>query len=284
MNVLAPNRTVGQDPMVPRSFVIERVRKELSDTYTMDLVPRDGLPFRFEPGQFNMLYVFGVGEVPISISGDSKVTAGISHTTRSVGKVSAALNALQPGDVVGVRGPYGAPWPVADVHGMDVVFVAGGVGLAPLRPAIYWVLAHRAEFGNVAIFYGARTPEDILFRREVQQWRGRFDMTVHVTVDRATGAWSGKVGVVTQLIKGGGFDRHNAVALVCGPEVMMRYAAEALGERGMPKQNIHVSMERNMKCAVGFCGHCQWGANFVCKDGPVFSYDRAEPLLSIWEL
>lgn len=284
MNVMSPGPGLALDPMVPRPFIIDRVRKELSDTYSMVLVPQDGGTFRFKPGQFNMLYAFGVGEIPISISGDAEDASVLCHTTRSVGRVSAALNALQAGDMVGVRGPYGSVWPVDAAHGMDVVFVAGGVGLAPLRPAIYHVLAHRHDFGNVIIYYGARTQEDILFRREVQAWRGRFDVAVHVTVDRATGAWSGRVGVVTQLIKGGGFDRHNAVAFVCGPEVMMRYAAEALVERGMPKGRIHLSMERNMKCAIGFCGHCQWGAGFVCRDGPVFPYDRAEPLLSIWEL
>lgn len=272
------------DPMTPRPFVVERFKRELSDTFTLTLRAADGSPFAFQPGQFNMVYGFGMGEVPISISGDPDDPGVLVHTIRSVGKVTEALGRLGPGDTVGIRGPFGTPWPVETAYGNDVVFVAGGVGLAPLRPAIYRVLAERPRFGNVLILYGARTPEDMLFPKELQQWRGRFDVSVHVTVDRVTGNWGGKVGVVTNLIKAGGFDRHHATSFVCGPEVMMRYAAEALVERGTARENVWLSMERNMKCAVGFCGHCQFGPTFVCRDGPVYRYDALEKLLTVWEL
>ncbi|HYG84878.1 MAG TPA: FAD/NAD(P)-binding protein [Azospirillum sp.] len=272
------------DPMTPHPFLVDRVRRELSDTFTLWLKAADGRPFAFRPGQFNMVYTFGVGEVPVSISGDPDDASVLVHTIRSVGKVTEALGRLGPGDTVGIRGPFGTPWPVETAYGHDVVFVAGGVGLAPLRPAIHRVLAERARFGNVLILYGARTPEDILFPKELQSWRGRFDVSVHVTVDRVTGNWGGKVGVVTNLIKSGGFDRHHATAFVCGPEVMMRYAAEALVERGVARESVWLSMERNMKCAVGFCGHCQFGPTFVCRDGPVYRYDALEKLLTVWEL
>lgn len=272
------------DPMLPRPFRIEKVKRELSDTFTMEMVPAEGGDFRFAAGQFNMLYVFGVGEIPISISGDPGDASKVIHTTRAVGTVSAALDALRAGDTIGVRGPYGNPWPVEQAYGHDVVFVAGGVGLAPLRPAIYQVMANRKRFGKVMVLYGARTPEDILFKKEVEHWRGRFDMDVLVTVDRATGGWAGNVGVVTTLVAKGGFDPSSTAAFVCGPEVMMRYAAQALEKKGVPSDGIWLSIERNMKCGCGLCGHCQWGPDFVCKDGPVFRYDRIVDRLAVREL
>jgi NAD(P)H-flavin reductase len=271
------------DPMLPRPFRITKVRKELADTFTLDLVAQDGRPLAFRPGQFNMLYVFGVGEVPISISGDPAVPELLIHTTRAVGAVTEAMRGLRAGQTLGVRGPFGSAWPVGAAEGDDVVLVAGGIGLAPLRPLIHAVMARREHFGKVLILYGARTPDDILYHRQLRDWRGRFDLSVHVTVDRATAGWSGSVGVVTQLIARGGFDPHATSAFVCGPEVMMRYAADALVRKGVAPGKVWVSMERNMKCAVGFCGHCQWGGRFVCKDGPVFSYDSIAALLPVSE-
>ena len=272
------------DPMLPRMFRIETMKRELSDTVTMTLKPEDGGTFPFKPGQFNMLYSFGIGEVPISISGDPAAPSVLCHTIRAVGKVSSALAALKPGDGVGVRGPFGAPWPIEECFGSDMLILGGGVGLAPLRPAINAVFAQREKFGNVVILYGARMPEDILFFKELKAWRSRFDVNCQVTVDRMTGKWNGRVGVVTQLIKGGGFDRPHTRALVCGPEVMMRFAIQALNEHGVSDERIYVSMERNMKCAVGFCGHCQLGPTFVCKDGPVYRFDRIRDAFRVREL
>jgi len=273
-----------RDPMLPRPFRIEAMKRELTDTVTMTLKPADGGTFRFQPGQFNMLYTFGVGEVPISISGDPGDPTTVNHTIRAVGKTSGALAALKPGDTVGIRGPFGSPWPVTDCFGSDVVILAGGVGIAPLRPAIYSILAQREKFGNVVILYGARTPEDILFTKELKGWRSRFDLNCQVTVDRVTGKWSGRVGVVTQLLKSGGFDRSYTRAMVCGPEVMMRFGVQTLNEQGVSDDRIFVSMERNMKCAVGFCGHCQFGPTFVCKDGPVYRFDRIKDIFKLREL
>jgi NAD(P)H-flavin reductase len=271
-------------PMVPRPFRVERVVRDISDTFTLHLRPEEGRrAVPFAAGQFNMLYLFGVGEVPISISGDPGEPDRLIHTIRSVGTVTAGMAALKKGGVVGVRGPFGSAWPVEEAEGSDVVIIAGGIGLAPLRPVIYHVIANRGRYGRLRILYGARTPRDILFRGQLERWSSRLDTFVDVTVDRASGDWHGNVGVVTRLIAHGGFDPENTVAMVCGPETMMRFSLQALADRGVSGDRIYVSMERNMKCAVGFCGHCQYGGNFVCRDGPVFRFDRIEDIFAVRE-
>jgi NAD(P)H-flavin reductase len=277
--------TIALDPMAPRPYRIQRVRRELRDTVTMELLPADGAAIpACAPGQFNMLSVFGVGEIPISISGDPTKRTPLVHTTRAVGAVSRALCALRAGDSIGVRGPYGAPWPLEQAKGKDLVIIAGGIGLAPLRSALYTALAERERYGRVVLLYGARTPQEILFRRELARWRARLDLEVAITVDRGTSDWRGGVGVVTRLIPRAPFDPRNAIALVCGPEVMMRYTAAELVKRGVAEGNIHVSLERNMKCGVGWCGHCQFGPVFICRDGPIFAYSRVRTLMTTWEL
>lgn len=271
--------------MIPRAFRIERVVRDVSDTFTLTLRAEAGHPaFPFAPGQFNMLYQFGVGEVAISVSGDPADDTRVIHTIRAVGAVTRAMTSLKKGGTVGVRGPFGSAWPVDEAEGSDIVIVAGGVGLAPLRPAIYHVLNNRGKYGRFVIVYGARTPKDILYRGQLEKWSARLDTFVDVTVDRASRGWHGNVGVVTRLIGHGGFDPENTVAMVCGPETMMRFAIQALNDRGVDSDRIYVSMERNMKCAVGFCGHCQFGDHFVCRDGPVFRFDRIEPLFKVREL
>jgi NAD(P)H-flavin reductase len=187
---------------------------------------------------------------------------------------------LRRGDTVGIRGPVGTSWPVEKADGKDVVLAAGGIGLAPLRPVIYYLLSHRERYGKVTILYGTRTPSDILFRGELERWRSRFDVEVCLTVDRATSGWRGNVGVVTTLIPKAPFDPMNAIAMICGPEIMMRYTAMQLQDRGLELDRIYVSMERNMKCGIGLCGHCQYGPSFVCKDGPVFSYKAIKEMLT----
>jgi NAD(P)H-flavin reductase len=184
------------------------------------------------------------------------------------------LYGLRKGGLIGVRGPFGSAWPVEQAQGSDIVFVAGGIGLAPLRPAIYQTLRERHKYGKVVLLYGARNPAEMLYNRALERWRGRFDMDVFVTVDRADRDWFGNVGVVTRLIDRAAFDPAAAVAMICGPEIMMRFAVMGLRERGVPEADIHVSMERNMKCAIGFCGHCQFGPAFICREGPVFPFDR----------
>lgn len=274
------------DPMLPAPFAITRTTAETLDTFTLELEPTAGGPASapFDPGQFNMLYVFGVGEVPISISGDPSDPGKLVHTTRSVGAVTAAMKSMERGQALGVRGPFGSAWPVEAAEGRDLVLVAGGIGLAPLRPALYHVLAHRSRYNKVVLLYGARTPEEMLYSAELRRWRSRLDLEVRVTVDRATEDWRGNVGFVTTLIRRAPFEPGNTVAFVCGPELMMRFAAQELGQRGLPEDHIHVSLERNMKCAVGFCGHCQFGPHFVCRDGPVFPFASVRTALGVNEV
>lgn len=270
------------DPMVPRIAHVRRRRRDGPDVWTLEIEPEGSGGAGFAPGQFNMLTVFGVGEVPISVSGDPAKPGRLIHTVRAVGAVSTALAQLKPGDAVGLRGPFGAGWPMATAEGRDVVIVAGGLGLAPLRPALYRLFAERKRYGRVSLLYGARSPDEILFRREIETWRRRLDIDIEVTVDHAVGDWHGQVGVVTGLIpRAAAFDPANAIAMVCGPEIMMRFAIAALHDAGICDADIHLSMERNMKCAIGFCGHCQFGTVFVCRDGPVFGYDRVARLMGV---
>ncbi len=274
-----------RDPMVPVPFRITRSRRETGDSFTFELEPADGnRGFPFAPGQFNMIYAYGVGEVPVSVSGDPAQPGVLVHTIRDVGIVTGALRRLKMGDAVGVRGPLGRGWPLETAAGKDLIIVAGGIGLAPLRSVIFSVLADRERFRRVVILYGARTPEDILLGRELERWRAKFDLDVQVTVDSAPADWRGEVGVVTTLMPRAHFDPSQALAMVCGPEVMMRFTAQELLGRGLAPEQIYLSLERNMKCGVGLCGHCQFGPHFVCKDGPVFPLAKVQGILSLREV
>jgi len=273
------------EAMLVRPFHIRRITKDTYDTFTLELEAGDGeRRFPFLPGQFNMLYVYGVGEVPISISGDPALDKVLIHTTRAVGVVTKAMCGLKIGDVIGVRGPYGSSWPVKEAEERDVLIVAGGIGLAPLRPAIHHLLAHREKYGRIVLLYGARTPEDMLYCKDLEKWRSRFDLDTYLTVDRATGVWKGNVAVVTQLIGPAPFDHHHCLVMVCGPEIMMRFTFPELRKRGVTDDKIYVSMERNMKCGIGLCGHCQIGSTFVCKDGPVYRLDQVGAIFSRREM
>lgn len=270
-----------EEVAVPIVARVRARRRETHDTWTLAI---DAGEFAFEPGQFNMLYAFEIGEIPVSLSGDPERPGALIHTVRAVGSVSQAITRLKPGDPIGLRGPFGTGWPIRESAGSDVLVVAGGVGLAPLRPAIYRLLAERDRYGHVAVLYGTRSPADILYQREIERWRRRLDTTIEVTVDHADAGWHGHVGVVTKLIDRAAFEPDHAVALVCGPEIMMRFAANALAATGIAPERIHLSLERNMKCAIGQCGHCQFGPTLVCRDGAVMPYDRLRPLLTVREL
>lgn len=272
------------DPFRPQVYRVRRVRRELDDVVTLGVHPEDGTAPPWAPGQFNMLYAFGVGEAAISISGAEAGQGAFEHTVREVGAVSRALARLDEGAALGLRGPFGSAWPVAEAEGADVLVIAGGLGLAPLRPAIRHLLAQRERYGRVTILFGTRHPQAMLYRHELQQWRERLDVDIEVTVDHADAGWRGNVGVVPALIPRAAFDPHNTVAMVCGPEVMMRFTVKALLEADVGPERIHLSMERNMKCAVGLCGHCQYGADFVCRDGPVMRYDRIAGRFSVREI
>ena len=266
--------------MWPAGYVVAGRKDETYDTVTLMLRPA-GDPIQTpRPGQFTMLYAFGVGEIPVSVSG---IGPGLVQTIRAVGAVSRALCAAAPGDMIGVRGPFGTGWDVNGAQGRDVLVVAGGIGLAPLRPVLLAALAGRARFGRVILLAGARSPADLPFTRELETWRRR-GADVRVTVDHGTPGWRGRVGLVTGLIEDAVTDPAATTAFVCGPEIMMRLSAQALADAGVPARDIRVSLERNMRCGVALCGHCQLGPLLVCRDGPVVSYAEAAPLLAIKEL
>jgi NAD(P)H-flavin reductase len=269
-------------PMVTR---VSRVHRQTADTWTLELEPPgEQGAWAYHPGQFNMLYAFGVGEVPISISGSAMRGDALQHTVRAVGTVSSALTRLKRGDAVGVRGPFGSAWPVEEAAGADVLIAAGGLGYAPVRPVLQALLARRQRYGRVVLLYGARSPEEILFRRELEARRGRLDVDIEVTVDHAGSDWRGHVGVVTTLVRRTALDPQSTLAMICGPEVMMRFMIAALRGAGLADERLYLSMERNMKCALGHCGHCQFGTDFVCKDGPVLRYDRIRERLALREV
>ena len=268
--------------MAPSSFVVRRREQETVDTWTLVLEPLEGEGPEIGPGQFMMVYVFGVGEVPISVSGPPDRPGPVVLTVRAVGAVTEAICATEPGGVLGVRGPFGTSWPIGASSGADVVVVAGGIGLAPLRPVVLHALERRSDYGSVVVLYGARTPADLLYTSELDAWRRH--ASIDVTVDAAEIGWRGKVGVVPKLLPGAAFAPAGAVAFVCGPEVMMRFTVKALLDRGVPPDRIHVSLERNMRCGLGHCGHCQLGPTLICRDGPVYSYETAAPWLEVREL
>jgi NAD(P)H-flavin reductase len=270
-------------PMVPRVFRVATKRQDTADTWTLELEPRAGDPLQFEPGQFTMLSAGGHGEVPISISGDPDRPARLVHTIRAVGLATQAICRSEPGDLLGVRGPFGTAWPIDRAAGSDVVIAAGGIGLPPLRPALLAMIERRERYGRLVLLYGARSPDTLMFTDEYATWT-EAGVEVHVTVDSAGPEWLGHVGVVTRLIARAGLDPAHTAALSCGPEVMMRFVVAGLVDQGVAAERIHVSMERNMQCGIGRCGHCQLGPTLVCRDGPVYRWSKLAPWLAIREL
>lgn len=274
---------MAAQPWTTHVVRIARLEAEIAGVKTYHLAfadPHTADEYAFLPGQFNMLYLPGAGEVPISLSADPAGRTTWAHTIRAAGCVTGGLARLPVGATLGLRGPFGTAWPLDEAQGQDVLIVAGGIGLAPLRPVVYHLLAHRQQYGRVALLYGSRTPDTLLFAAELDAWR-RQGLDVETTVDRPQPGWTGQVGAVSLLIDRVPLTARQTCVFVCGPEVMMHYAALEALSRGVPAENIWVSWERNMQCAIGLCGHCQWGPLFVCKDGPIFRYDRVAPLLSV---
>jgi NAD(P)H-flavin reductase len=268
--------------MVPLPYRVTARAQETADTWTLVLAPASGPGFAVGPGQFVMVTAFGIGEVPISVSGPPDRAGPVVLTVRAVGAVTRAVCAAEPGAVLGVRGPFGNRWPVEASAGGDVLVVAGGIGLAPLRPVVLHALERLGELGSVSVLYGARTPGDLLYTGPLAEWGEA--ISVATTVDTAGPGWPGRVGVVTKLLPGARFDPAATTAFVCGPEIMMRFAAQGLADAGVPAGRIHVSMERHMDCGVGLCGHCQLGPTLICRDGPVYTYETARPWLEAREL
>jgi NAD(P)H-flavin reductase len=265
--------------LVPTWTTVAATRRETADTVTITVESDRS----FEPGQFDMLTAFGIGEAPISHSGHPLIPGIHEHTIRSVGAITAALSSLGPGDRIGIRGPYGRGWPLDWMRGRDVVIIAGGIGLAPLRPLLLSIESDPGAFRRVVLLVGARTPSDIPFRADLARWQASSAIDVYVTVDRAEPGWEGSVGVVTTLLRPAHVDA-GSIAAVCGPEVMMRFAASDLIDLGLPADQIHVSLERNMECGIGLCGHCQVGPDFLCWKGPVIPWSRAADLMKVPEL
>jgi NAD(P)H-flavin reductase len=281
----ADSMTVAAEPMLPVPYRVSSRTAETQDSVTLRLEPAgEPLPPP-QPGQFIMLAVPAVGEVAISVSGDPASRDGaLVHTIRAVGKASGALHDARVGTVLGARGPFGTTWDLPSAAGRDVVIVAGGVGLAPLRPVVLGVLAGRGRYRAVWLVAGARTPAEFLFRRELDAWSGRADIGVELTVDPPGAGWDGPVGFVTEPLARLLLDPERTTAFLCGPEPMMRFSAQVLLRKGIPPDDIRLSLERNMQCGIGLGGHCQLGPILVCRDGPVVSYALAEPLLTIREL
>lgn len=273
----------GPDPWAPQPWRLRSVRQDTADVFSWELEPEQGRAPDFLPGQFNMIYRFGQGEVAISICG-AGADGRVLHTIRAVGAVTRQLQSLEAGAVIGVRGPFGNGWPVEALKGHDVVVVAGGLGIAPLRPLVEWLLAHRADYGRIDVLYGARRPSDLLYAEDIRRWQQSPGVRVRVTVDSGDSDWHGEVGAVTHLIPMVGIDPARTLAVLCGPEVMMRFTVLSLQQEGLAPYSIYLSMERHMQCAIGYCGHCFYGPHFICRDGPVFRFDRLHGRLAVAEL
>lgn len=281
--MMTETQSLATNPWLPRFSRIAKITHEATAISTYELVSDEATTSpacAFLPGQFNMLYLPGFGEAAISISSDSECTDSLSHTVRVVGNVTRALARLDVGDQVGLRGPFGSAWPIDACRGCDLVIACGGVGLAPLRPVIYYVLRHREHFGRVHLLYGARTPNDLLYTSEYDAWRSA-GVEVNVTVDLGDEHWGGRIGVVPMLMDRLRLNAAQTRLFTCGPEVMMRYVVFEILARQVRPEHVFMSMERNMNCALGFCGHCQLGPAFVCKDGPVFTYPQLAPYLLV---
>lgn len=273
-------------PMVPYWAKITEIQTEAPGVATFwlkfdDASVRKG--FTFHPGQFNMLYLPGYGESAISISSDSHDNERIGHTVRSIGNVTNRFARLKVGDTVGVRGPFGSYWPLEEAKGSDIILATGGIGLPPLRSALYHIIHNRSDYGRVVLLYGARNPRDLQYTTEYETWSNSGIETL-ITVDRADDTWTGQVGVVPILFYRLRMEPQRSMIFTCGPEIMIRFVVFEAMARRVPLNRIFVSLERNMKCGLGFCGHCQIGPYFVCKDGPVFSLEKLQPYYNVEEL
>ena len=282
----APPTVDRHDPWAVHPVRIRSIKPEVPGIATYELAfddPAVADRYRFLPGQFNMLYLPGIGEAAISISSDPDHPERLLHTVRVVGNVTSALARLQIGDQLLLRGPFGSAWPMEACHGHDLVIAGGGVGLAPLRPVLYHVANHRDDFGKVTLLYGSRTSRDLLYADEYEAWRAA-GIDVEVTVDLGDDDWQGEIGVVPALFYRLRLKAAQTRILTCGPEIMMRFVIFEALARKVPPADVYLTLERNMNCALGFCGHCQLGPAFICKNGPVFTYEQMAPFLDIEDL
>ena len=264
-----------ENEYIPNPAVVELIQKEGFDTMTFRVCFEDKTmveSFKYKPGQFVQVSLLGIGEAPISIASSPCSQGFLEFTIRAIGKLTRALHQLKPGDRMYIRGPYGNSFPVEEVKGKDLYFIAGGIGLPPLRSVINTVLSNREDFGRIKILYGARTPDELCFKEELNIWQGMSDIEVLLTVDNPDEGWKGNVGVVTTLWDTTSMRGTNQIAYVCGPPIMTRFVLKELLDTGFREEDIYVTLERYMKCGIGKCGHCNIADKFVCTDGPVFSY------------
>ena len=272
------------NPHLPlEAEVVERIQ-ESPTIFTLRLRFTDPVKhaaFRFAPGQFNMLYLYGVGEVPISIVSDPQDEHLFDHAIRVVGRVTRGLEQLKAGDRLGVRGPYGRGWPLKFAENKDVMVVTGGLGCAPVVSVINYVIRRRDNFRRLVIMQGVKHSDDLIWRSRYSQWSKLRDTQVLIAANVGATLWPWHVGHVTELFDKVEMDASRAMVMMCGPEGMMQAAVDRLFEHGVPEDSIYLNMERNMHCAVGLCGHCQYGGKFVCRDGPVFSYPEVKPLFGV---
>lgn len=273
--------------LLPQPAEILEKRQEADHIYTYRLSFCDAeqrRAFHFQPGQFNMLYAFGVGDVAISIASDPRDAEILEHTVRIVGNVTGALRELDQGDVVGIRGPFGSHWPMEDARGRDLIFITGGLGCAPVTGAIQYAMNRRDDYGKIKILHGVKTRQDLIYRQKFLAWQKHPDTEVILTSDQADREWKYQVGMVTNLVDQIQFDPGRTTVMMCGPEAMMHFTVKGFLKHGVAAHDIHLALERNMKCAMGFCGHCQYGPHFICKNGPILSFDRLEPFFWTREL
>lgn len=273
--------TASNPYLIQPATIVEKIRAaDDIDTYRLQFVDEQvRRAYRFAAGQFNMVYLFGVGEVAISIVSDPDEPDYLDHTIRVAGRVTSAMSQLQVGEVLGIRGPFGQGWPLNEAQGRDLVIVTGGLGCAPVVGAIEYIFRRRNAYGAVKILHGVKTPHDLLYRERFDAWRRYPDTEVLLTSDQPDKTWHDHVGVVTELFELVSIDAAKTMVFMCGPEIMMRLGAPILIDRGIPATSIYVSLERHMECGIGLCGHCQMGPYFLCKDGPVMRYDRVARLL-----
>lgn len=266
----------------PLTMKIVAKNEESPDIFTLTLqfMEEKQTDYDFQPGQFNMLYLFGVGEVPISILAHGEANTLYAHTIRRVGRVTQGLSLLKVGDCVGLRGPFGRGWPLDKAQGKDVLIVTGGLGCAPSVSIIHHILKHRSLYGRLIILQGVKHSDDLIFKKQYNEWAQLPDVQVALAADMSQPNWPGHTGLITELLDQVHLDLHQTICMMCGPEGMMRATAERLTHLQLPEEAIYLSLERNMECAIGHCGHCQFGGTFICKEGPVFNYAEVKFLLT----
>jgi sulfhydrogenase subunit gamma (sulfur reductase) len=263
------------DPHTPHVAVIDQRTQEAPNIFSLRLQYEDTdvqEAFAFDPGQFNMVTLFGVGEIPISIVNDPIDSHFFDHTIRVVGRVSEGMSKLQPGDRVGIRGPFGRGWPLERIKGKDVLLITGGLGCAPLVSVIRYLLRRREDYGHIHILQGVKHANDLIWRDQYEAWATMRDVNILLAADVVSKGWTGQQGMVTELIDQLSLRPQRTIVMLCGPELMMLAAIANLREKSIQDGNIWFSMERNMQCGIGQCGHCQIGPKYVCQDGPVFCY------------